>query len=101
MPDIKQITVALSRTSLELCTLPLQVNWYCPRCNAPRGEVMQTQIPIGRQSLKVNFWVNPCGHHDSYRAMVSEAMTNGLNRRLQQVLNTYLNKGLVEDSYIG
>ncbi|WDE12729.1 hypothetical protein [Thalassomonas haliotis] len=62
---------------------------------------MQTQISIGRQSLEVNFWVNPCGHHDSYHAMVNEAMSNGLNRRLQQVLNTYLNKGLVEDSYIG
>jgi len=101
MPDIKHITVALSRENLQLCTMPLQVNWYCPRCGAPRGEVMKTQIPTGSQSIEVNFWVNPCGHHDTYRAMVSEATTNGLNRRLRQMLNTYLKEGLVKDSYPG
>ena len=101
MPDIKHITVALSRENLQLCSIPLLVNWYCPRCGTPRGEIMTTQIPMGSTSLEVNFWVNPCGHHDTYRAMVSEAITNGLNRSLRQVLNTYLKEGLVKESYAG
>lgn len=60
---------------------------------------MKTKMPINRQILVVNFWVNPCGHHDAYRAMVSEAAANDLNHDLKPLLTRYLNKGFVENTY--
>lgn len=49
------------------------LEWHCPKCGGPRGEVFKTRSYDGSRILDCDGWVNPCGHIDKYADMVAEA----------------------------
>lgn len=57
------------------------VEWKCPKCGGPRGEVFDTVSYDGSRRLYCDGWRNPCGHVDKYSDMRAEAKSNGLNTR--------------------
>lgn len=74
-------TITIPRTSehngIDAITVTLE--WECPVCGEPRGEVYKSKSYDGSQILYCDGWRNPCGHVDKYAVCVQEAMTNGLN----------------------
>lgn len=44
----------------------------CPRCGGPRGVVRGLNGYEDGEHYHVNIWLNPCGHTDSYFAVVRE-----------------------------
>jgi hypothetical protein len=56
------------------------LEWTCPTCGGPRGEVSDVRSYDGSRILFCHGWVNPCGHVDYYSDVRSEAAANGLNR---------------------
>lgn len=59
------------------------LNWICPVCGEPRGEVKQARSYDGSRILHCDGWSNPCGHIDKYDAVREEARQNGLNDGMQ------------------
>jgi hypothetical protein len=51
----------------------ITVNWICPTCGQPRGEVYQTRSYDGSRILYCDGWTNPCGHVDKYADVLAEA----------------------------
>jgi hypothetical protein len=54
-----------------LITTTLQ--WVCPVCGGPRGEVHPAMSYDGSRRLACDGWTNPCGHLDTYAAARLEA----------------------------
>ena len=57
----------------------VELNWTCPVCGGPRGEVHDARSYDGSRILYCDSWTNPCGHVDKYSAVIGEAASNGLN----------------------
>ncbi len=55
--------------------MTVEVDWVCPRCGKPRGEVYRTHSFDGSRRLNVDGWRNPCGHIDLYADVRQEAAT--------------------------
>ena len=53
--------------------IAVTVNWVCPKCGGPRGDVTKVRSYDGSRILYCDGWVNPCGHIDQYADVVSEA----------------------------
>lgn len=51
----------------------------CPTCSDPRGEIKGYNGCVNDQYYNVNVWQNPCGHQDTYEAVLQE----GHIRRVQ------------------
>ena len=51
----------------------ITLDWNCPVCGGPRGEVFRTISYDGSRRLACDGWRNPCGHVDSYAAVRKEA----------------------------
>ena len=49
------------------------LNWTCPVCGGPRGEVVDARSYDGSRILFCQGWTNPCGHVDKYDAVREEA----------------------------
>ena len=49
------------------------ISAVCPRCGGPRGEVRGLNTCDDGEYYYVNVWDNPCGHVDSYAAILAEA----------------------------
>lgn len=49
------------------------IDWTCPICSGPRGEVTKGISYDGSLRLEVDCWTNPCGHIDKYAAVREEA----------------------------
>jgi hypothetical protein len=56
------------------------LEWTCPVCGGPRGEIKDARSYDGSRILFCHGWSNPCGHVDTYDAVRKEAAGNGLNR---------------------
>jgi len=54
-----------------LITITLQ--WMCPVCDGPRGEVFRTISYDGSRRLSCDGWRNPYGHGDLYGAVRQSA----------------------------
>lgn len=59
--------------------MTVTLEWKCPVCGGPRGEVFETQSYDGSRRLACHGWRNPCGHIDKYSDVRAEAAKNGLN----------------------
>lgn len=47
--------------------------WICPRCLGPRGEPVRRPACEDGHHYAVDCWTNPCGHVDTYSAVLREA----------------------------
>jgi hypothetical protein len=53
--------------------IEVEVDWICPRCGAPRGQVSPAIGYDGRYQMNVDGWQNPCGHIDLYGEVEKES----------------------------
>lgn len=60
-------------------TTTVALEWECPVCGEPRGEVHGGHSYDGSLPVVVSTWENPCGHIDKYSDVLQEAAENGLN----------------------
>jgi hypothetical protein len=49
------------------------LEWICPQCGGPRGEIFRTISFDGSRRLACDGWLNPCKHIDKYSAVRAEA----------------------------
>jgi hypothetical protein len=49
-----------------LRSMKVTLDWVCPKCGGPRGEVFKTISWDGSRRLHCDGWKNPCGHIDKY-----------------------------------
>ena len=57
----------------------VKLEWICPICRKPRGEIKNVRSYDGSRYLHCDGWENPCGHIDKYSDVREEAENNGLN----------------------
>jgi len=77
--SIKWVRIPACSEHAGIYAVEVLLNWTCPVCGGPRGEVYDTLSYDGSRRLGVNGWCNPCGHIDYYVRVRNEAATNGLN----------------------
>ena len=51
----------------------VELDWVCPQCGGPRGEVYQAESFGGSRKMICDKWTNPCGHIDWYQDVLKEA----------------------------
>lgn len=83
-PEKKQIQIPARPNHEGFYTVMIWVNWICPVCGGPRGEIKQVASYDGSRRLICDGWSNPCGHVDKYQAVIKEAITNGLNQNWKE-----------------
>ena len=66
-----QIPGSTDHAGHHLITITLQ--WMCPVCDGPRGEVFRTISYDGSRRLSCDGWRNPYGHGDLYGAVRQSA----------------------------
>jgi len=62
-----------------LYSITVELEWICPRCGKPRGEIKKGRSFDGSLSVRVDTWENPCGHIDKYFEVRNEANANFLS----------------------
>ncbi len=72
----KTVTIPASAEHAGLYSVTVELEWTCPQCGGPRGEVYSGFSFDGSRRLSVDCWQNPCGHVDTYAAVRKEAFTN-------------------------
>ncbi len=66
--------------------LPPTLQWVCPTCGGPRGEIRPAISYDGSRRLACDGWTNPCGHVDTYAAARMEAANAPASRPTAQQL---------------
>lgn len=56
----------------------------CPKCGGPRGPVVPANQHEDGVWFNVDTWVNPCGHRDMYRDVITEAKAREAAKEPQQ-----------------
>lgn len=51
----------------------VELDWTCPVCGGPRGDIFRTVSYDGSRRLGCDGWTNPCAHVDRYSAVRAEA----------------------------
>lgn len=77
---IKRVNIPASTMHMGMHNVYVNLNWVCPLCGGPRGEVKPIRSYDGSLSMMVDGWQNPCGHVDYYSEVREEAFANGLNK---------------------
>jgi len=54
-------------------SIMVELNWVCPVCGRPRGDIFKTVSFDGSMRLYCDGWHNPCGHVDKYDSVRIEA----------------------------
>ena len=62
-------------------TITVELEWRCPVCGGPRGDVRRVLSYDGSRRLECDGWTNPCGHVDKYWAVRQEAKQLAVSRR--------------------
>lgn len=75
----RKVMIPARPTHHGIFSLLVEVEWICPKCGGPRGDVFPALSYDGSRRLSVDGWRNPCGHVDKYSAVLKEARKNGLN----------------------
>jgi len=75
----KQVEIPASPQHEGIHRVKVWLEWICPVCGGPRGEINQVVSYDGSRRLICDGWFNPCGHVDKYQAVIKEALKNGLN----------------------
>jgi len=74
-PERRTVRIrAATRTDGSRPVIEITVDWVCPACGGPRGEVFATPDFDGRHPVEVDAWANPCGHLDLYADVEREAL---------------------------
>lgn len=71
--DRKTVTIPACLEHDGTYSVRVTVEWVCPVCGGPRGEVFATVSRDGSRRLPCDGWRNPCGHIDFYSAVRMEA----------------------------
>lgn len=77
--DVRRVIIPECEMHEGIYKVQVYLNWRCPVCGSPRGEVENVFSYDGSRRLHVNGWVNGCGHVDTYHKVRKEAKINGLN----------------------
>lgn len=77
--EIKEVTIPACEEHCGLYSIKVKLNWICPICSKPRGNIETVHSYDGSQILFCDGWKNPCGHIDKYSSVRKEAKENGLN----------------------
>lgn len=83
MAEIKTVTIPAREAHEGQLVVTVTLEWVCPVCGGPRGDVYRTQSFDGSLRLSCDGWVNPCQHVDKYSAVRVEAVANGLNSEMK------------------
>lgn len=79
MTEIKSVYIPAREEHEGLHGVTVNLNWLCPICGEPRGQIRKVRSYDGSLCLQCDGWDNPCGHIDKYAAVRKEAIINGLN----------------------
>ena len=71
--EIKEVRIPGREEHEGYYSIVVKVNWVCPVCGGPRGEIFNTFSYDGSRRLPVHGWRNACGHVDKYSAVRIEA----------------------------
>ena len=82
----KTVTVPI-RLKSGIASIDVTLNWICPTCREPRGDIFDNSIPYADKEIMADGWRNPCEHGESYADVVKEAFENGLNPQLGRFKN--------------
>lgn len=63
-----------------LYKIEVELDWVCPKCGGPRGEVFKTLSYDGSLRMTVDGWHNPCGHIDKYSEVREEVFDKGAGK---------------------
>ena len=77
--EFKQVVIPVCHAHKGKHSVLVTLQWRCPACGGPRGEIRQGCSLDGAKTLPVNDWENPCGHLDVFYALREEAAGNGRN----------------------
>ena len=69
----QKVTIPACENHNGIHSITVELNWVCPKCGQPRGEVKKGLSYDGSMRLSVNTWENPCGHIDKYSDVRNEA----------------------------
>lgn len=75
----KTVRIPATATHEGHWAINVTLDWICPVCGGPRGEIYDTISYDGSRRLGVNGWRNPCGHVDYYDNVRDEAKIGGGN----------------------
>jgi len=69
-----QVTIPSGRVHDGYCgnLITIELDWICPKCGGPRGEIFPTHSFDGSRRLVCDGWRNDCGHIDTYAAARQE-----------------------------
>lgn len=76
---IKEVEIPACECHQGIYKLKVKLNWSCPICGKPRGNIRRVKSYDGSQFIFCDGWINLCGHIDKYSQVRKEAMLNGLN----------------------
>ncbi|MNY85663.1 putative ATP-dependent helicase DinG [compost metagenome] len=57
----------------------ITVDWVCPECGGPRGDIVEQNFHFNGQDFPHHIWQNPCGHKDSHAAALQQAKNVGVS----------------------
>lgn len=69
----KTVTIPACRNHEGIYSVDVEIDWICPVCGQPRGEIKKGFSYDGSLRLVVDTWQNPCGHIDKYADVRREA----------------------------
>ena len=102
MDKIRTVCIPACENHEGLYKVNLLLNWVCPICGAPRGEIRKGLSYDGGLRLDCDVWDNPCGHIDKYKDVRKEALLNGLNseNRIKYIASVSFGKDSLAMLYI-
>lgn len=77
--DLRTVTIPARDQHEGIYSATVSLDWHCPICGEPRGDIFHTRSYDGSRALNCHGWINDCGHIDKYEAVIKEAVKNGLN----------------------
>lgn len=71
-----KVTIPACSNHYGIYKIEVDVEWVCPVCGKPRGEIKKVKSYDGCRWMIVDGWENPCGHVDLYSTVRYEAIKN-------------------------
>ena len=76
----KTVFIPATTEHMGMAGIKINLEWKCPVCRKPRGQIIKTKSYDGSRILDCDGWENECGHIDKYTNCIKEAQSNGLNK---------------------
>jgi hypothetical protein len=71
--ETKKVNIPARAEHQGFYSVTVEIDWICPVCGGPRGEVFDTVSFDGSLRLYCHGWRNDCGHVDGYGDVRREA----------------------------